>query len=92
MQTEKLNGKNGDGSICELPILDANDTLPDCLLESKGLPIRVVNTLQRAGLRYAREYVYLPDEELIKIRNLGQKCIMAIRDWCSIRMKDHSDY
>lgn len=57
-----------------------------------GLPIRVNNCLERAGLNYARQFVYLPDEELLKIRNLGKKGITAIRDWVSAHMKDQSDY
>lgn len=53
-----------------------------------GLPVRVYNSLQRAGFHTAGQLIYLPDEELIKIRYLGQKGIAAIWDWCSVHMQD----
>ena len=67
-------------------------SLFDCPIDSMNLPIRVHHALERAGYRYARQFIYMPDEELLKIRYLGMKGVTIIRDWVSAHTRDQSDY
>lgn len=92
VQADKICEENISINISESTNSGSGEFLVDCPIESMGLPVRVNNALERAGLHYARQFVYLPDERLFKIRNLGKKGVTAIRDWVSAHMRDQSDY
>lgn len=58
----------------------------DCPIESMNLPVRVSKALERAGYRYAGQFIRLSDEELLRIRNLGAKGVTIIREWTAVHI------
>lgn len=46
-----------------------------------GLQVKVANTLRRAGLKSRARLVSMTDDELLKVRNLGQAGLNEVRAW-----------
>lgn len=55
---------------------DAPENMP---IEELELSVRAYNCLKRAGINTVGELCSMSDEELMKIRNLGKKCIEEIK-------------
>ena len=56
------------------------DGAKDIFVEELGLPTRTTNALKKAEIRNLAELAALSDEELYKIKNLGDKSIEEIKD------------
>ena len=48
-------------------------------VEEIGLPTRIANALAKAGFETVEKLVNAPREELIKVRNLGEKSLKIIK-------------
>jgi len=57
-----------------------SDGARDILIEELSLPTRTTNALKKAEIKNLAELSALPDEELYKIKNLGDKSIEEIKD------------
>lgn len=69
------------------PIVEAVTISDDSLgtagklsVEEIGLPTRVANALAKAGFETVEKLVNAPKEELMKVRNLGEKSLDVIRE------------
>lgn len=49
-------------------------------IELLNLSVRAHNCLRRAGVRTVGQLRALPDDELLRIRNFGQKCVAEVRE------------
>jgi DNA-directed RNA polymerase subunit alpha len=47
-------------------------------VEEVGLPTRVANALQKAGFETVEQLAYAKKEDLVKVRNLGEKSLKII--------------
>lgn len=52
----------------------------EVLLEELSLPTRTINALKRAELKTLADLAALPDEEILKIKNLGEKSVLEIKE------------
>lgn len=52
----------------------------DVLLDELNLPTRTINALKRADLKTLADLGALPDEKILKIKNLGEKSVQEITD------------
>ena len=59
----------------------AKDRQPTSYIEVEniGLPTRVYNALLRHGYKYVYDLMKAPDEELLRVRNLGPRSVKMIR-------------
>lgn len=66
-------------------------------LDELELSVRAYNSLKRAGINSLEELQVMTDEELLRVRNLGQKCYMEVKEklkefstekWTWNRVKD----
>lgn len=59
------------------------------LIEDLNFSIRTTNALKNAGITNVKELMEVPESQLEKLRNFGQKCIREIRNYkensCSLR-------
>ena len=59
-------------------------------VDNMGLSVRSTNSLKRAGFYTADEFISKSDDELLKIRNLGQKGVDEIRNWIQVQLEHTS--
>lgn len=52
----------------------------EVLLEELNLPTRTINALKRAELTTLADLAALSDEEILKIKNLGEKSVVEITE------------
>ena len=68
--------------------LDSSAPIDDVPIEDMGLSVRSFNSLRRAGYKVSGQFIHLPDKELLKTRNLGQKGVDEIRRWSEDQTKE----
>lgn len=61
----------------EVPEEEFEHTIP---IEELDFSVRTYNCLKRAAINYADELCRMTDDELIKIRNIGKKSLLEIKD------------
>lgn len=67
-----------DSEVRESDAGNVSDHVP---LTKMGFSIRTYNCLHRVGYSVSGEFIHLPNDQLLKIRNLGQKGVDEILAW-----------
>lgn len=82
------SSENSDDSFGEMTSpAQSEQSIDDVCIEDMKLSVRSTNSLRRAGYFKSGEFIHLPDQELLKTRNLGQKGVDEIRNWVKVQRK-----
>lgn len=86
MLNDRMNENNGDRGCARETVLEAaiNGRRPGAALqtpiEDLELSIRPYSCLKRAGVDTVEKLCAMSEEDLMKVRNLGRKSIIEIRE------------
>lgn len=69
-----------EGVPVRKPEADGEDQALDMLIEDLGLSVRSLNCLKRAAIKVVRDLVGFSEEDLMKLKNFGQKSLDEIRE------------
>ena len=59
---------------------DGEDQSLDMSIENLGLSVRSLNCLKRASIKVVRDLIAYSEDDLMKLKNFGQKSLDEIRE------------
>lgn len=75
-----LDDKYNDLSLVKEPLPKKEETFENLTIEDLDLSVRSYNCLKRAGIANVQELTQKTEAEMMKVRNLGKKSLMEVRN------------
>lgn len=75
-----LDDKYNDLSLVKEPLPKKEETFENLTIEDLDLSVRSYNCLKRAGIAYVQELTQKTEAEMMKVRNLGKKSLIEVRN------------
>lgn len=82
MEKNEITGNPNDMNYrrSDCPLMEKKYTRNPINLDDLDLTVRTYNCLKRHGVETVEQLKNMSDEELYKVRNLGQRCIDEIKE------------